>query len=70
MAKKLVHTVACTLAEAANKTVCVTLCYVQSEQLVNTVADPLEETEAKTLSHTRRNMKSVTLTDMLAHNAA
>ena len=49
VAKKLVVTVACTLAEAKNKTVCDTFSYVESEELVNTVSDPLEETEPRHL---------------------
>lgn len=70
MAKKLVDTVACILAEAENKTVSNTLGYVERGELVNTVADPQEDTEAKTLSHTQGDIKSVTLVDRLAQNPA
>lgn len=70
VAKKLVVTVACTLAEAKNKTVCDVFSYVEIEELVNTVSDPLEEREAKTLTHKRDDIKPVTLVDTLAHNPA
>lgn len=47
-----------------------TLGYVESEELLNTFADPLRKAEAETLFHTRGYVKLVTLVETLAYKPA